>query len=163
MRKPSAMFPIVTPIPLDCSGTVPVFGPPISSSAARLRSYPGDHWHVLYHRMFDNSTACDGYFKWDTPACPESPKAECRWSGGHSYSADGLHWSPISRAYNTTAQLQGGGSVSFVSRERPKLVPCWGVHLQASAVPSCDTDVYLQVSTRNHGCSWFQPGSASHL
>lgn len=81
-----------------------------------------NHWHALYHRMFDNSTACEGYFKWNTPACPFRPQAECRWSGGHSYSADGIHWSPISRAYNTTVHLQDGGAVSFVSRERPKLV-----------------------------------------
>ena len=41
---------------------------------------------------------------------------------GHSYSADGITWSPISRCANTTAQLQNGSSVTFTSRERPKLV-----------------------------------------
>jgi hypothetical protein len=44
------------------------------------------------------------------------------WSIGHSYSADGLHWSPISRCANTTAFLDDGSNVTFTSRERPKLV-----------------------------------------
>jgi hypothetical protein len=30
---------------------------------------------------------------------------------------DGILWSTISRAYNTTVQMEGGGSVDFVSRE----------------------------------------------
>lgn len=68
------------------------------------------NWHVLYHRMFDNGT--------DT----RSKDAEGLWSGGHSFSYDGLTWSPITRCYNTTVFLEGGGSQAFVSRERPKLI-----------------------------------------
>lgn len=68
------------------------------------------NWHVLYHRMFDNGSSVP------------SPHAEDIWSGGHSFSADGLVWSPITRCYNTTVFLQDGSNISFVSRERPKLV-----------------------------------------
>lgn len=60
--------------------------------------------------MFDNGT--------NTP----STGPEGLWSGGHSFSADGLTWSPITRCYNTTVFLEGGGSQAFVSRERPKLI-----------------------------------------
>ena len=45
---------------------------------------------MLYHRMFDNGTNT------------KAPTAEGIWSGGHSFSIDGLNWSPISRCYNTT-------------------------------------------------------------
>lgn len=44
------------------------------------------------------------------------------WSGGHLFSRDGTRWSPIYRAYNTTVALEGGGSVTFQRRERPKLI-----------------------------------------
>jgi len=92
------------------------------------------NWHVLYHRMFDNGTSCNGYPAWNpdgkVPAHP-CKSAEGLWSMGHSFSKDGKVWSPISRCANTTAQLTDGTSVTFVSRERPKLVmgsdgrPAW--------------------------------------
>jgi len=77
-----------------------------------------NNWHVLYHRMFDNGTNV------------KSTDAEGLWSGAHSYSADGVHWSPLYRCYNTTVYLEGGGSQSFASRERPKLL------LNASGYPT---------------------------
>ena len=83
------------------------------------------NWHVIYHRMFDNGTDCNGYPDWRPDGkVPPKPckKPEGMWSMGHSYSKDGLVWSPISRCANTTAQLQNGSSVTFTSRERPKLV-----------------------------------------
>lgn len=64
------------------------------------------NWHVLYHRMFD----------------PPGHGALGSWSGGHSFSADGLTWSPIDRCYNTTVALEDGSSVVLKRRERPKLV-----------------------------------------
>lgn len=70
------------------------------------------NWHVLYHRMFDNGPG-------DDPA----KGAEGSWSGGHSFSADGItDWSPITRCYNTSVPLVNGSTVKFVSRERPKLL-----------------------------------------
>ena len=61
--------------------------------------------------MFDNGT--------DTP----SKSAEGSWSGGHAFSRDGLVWSSITRAYNTTVHFADGTPpISFVSRERPKLL-----------------------------------------
>ena len=83
------------------------------------------NWHVIYHRMFDNGTDCNGYPDGGPSGVPPAnpcTKPEGRWSMGHSFSRDGLVWSSISRAANTTAQLQGGGSITFTSRERPKLV-----------------------------------------
>jgi hypothetical protein len=84
-----------------------------------------EHWHVIYHRMFDNGTDCNGYPDGGPGGVP--PTKPCKspegmWSMGHSFSADGLNWSPITRCANTTAQLQNGSSVTFTSRERPKLV-----------------------------------------
>ena len=64
------------------------------------------HFHVLYHKMFD----------------PPGQGPCGAWAGGHSFSADGTSWSPIFRAYNTTVQTEGGGSTTFVRRERPKLL-----------------------------------------
>ena len=83
------------------------------------------NWHVIYHRMFDNGTDCNGYpyFRPDG-SVPAKPclKPEGMWSMGHSFSHDGIVWSPISRCANTTAQLEDGSSITFTSRERPKLV-----------------------------------------
>lgn len=70
------------------------------------------NWHVIYHRMFDNGPG-------DYPA--KGPEGS--WSGGHSFSADGIsNWSPITRCYNTSVPLVDGTTVTFVSRERPKLL-----------------------------------------
>mmetsp|Transcript_28805 Transcript_28805/g.35042 ORF Transcript_28805/g.35042 Transcript_28805/m.35042 type:complete len:431 (-) Transcript_28805:17-1309(-) len=66
------------------------------------------HWHVLYHKMFDPS---------GEGAIP-SPG----WVGGHSFSRDGLVWSEIVRAYNTTVRYEDGRSVEMKRRERPKLI-----------------------------------------
>lgn len=66
------------------------------------------HWHILYHRMFD-------------PPGP-NPIPSPGWTGGHSFSKDGMHWSPIFRAYNTTVLFEDGGSVEMLRRERPKLI-----------------------------------------
>ena len=55
-----------------------------------------------------------------TQALPSRPN---RQSGSSAaFSKDGIEWSPISRAYNTTVPLEDGSEVTFVSRERPKLV-----------------------------------------
>ena len=83
------------------------------------------NWHALYHRMFDNGTDCNGFPDWRPDGTtPEKPctSPEGMWSMGHSYSDDGLTWSPITRAANTTAFLVDGTSVTFQSRERPKLI-----------------------------------------
>lgn len=83
------------------------------------------NWHVLYHRMFDNGTDCNGYPSFHPDGkLPSNPckSPEGLWSMGHSYSKDGIVWSPIVRAANTTAQLADGTSVTFTSRERPKLI-----------------------------------------
>jgi hypothetical protein len=83
------------------------------------------NWHVIYHRMFDNGTDCNGYPDGGPGGVPPAKPCkapEGRWSMGHSFSPDGLVWSSISRCANTTAQLLGGGSITFTSRERPKLV-----------------------------------------
>lgn len=66
------------------------------------------HWHILYHRMFD-------------PPGP-NPIPSPGWTGGHSFSKDGMHWSPIYRSYNTTILFEDGGSVEMLRRERPKLI-----------------------------------------
>ncbi len=67
-----------------------------------------DNWHVLYHRMFDpNGT---------------SPIPSPGWAGGHSFSRDGLKWSNIRRAYNTSVQFTDGTSAELKRRERPKLI-----------------------------------------
>ena len=51
------------------------------------------------------------------------PSRPNRQSGSSAaFSKDGIKWSPISRAYNTTVPLEDGSEVTFVSRERPKLV-----------------------------------------
>ena len=99
------------------------------------------NWHVLYHRMFDNGTTSLP----NGAGSGTSQGAEGCWSGGHgaslavlpsrpasgpsrqsgssaAFSKDGIKWSPISRAYNTTVPLEDGSEVTFVSRERPKLV-----------------------------------------
>ena len=54
------------------------------------------HWHVLYHSMHFGP-------------------------GGHAYSVDGLSWSNVTAAYNTSRPLVGGGSVNY-NAERPKLL-----------------------------------------
>jgi hypothetical protein len=76
--------------------------------------------------MFDNGTDCNGYPSFHPDGkVPEKPckHPEGMWSMGHSYSGDdGITWSPIVRCANTTAQLTNGSSVTFTSRERPKLV-----------------------------------------
>jgi hypothetical protein len=82
-------------------------------------------WHVIYHRMFDNGTDCNGYPSWNPDGkTPDKPckSPEGLWSMGHSYSKDGIVWSPISRCANTTVWLEDGSTTTFVSRERPKLV-----------------------------------------
>ena len=88
-----------------------------------------DNWHVIYHRMWDNGTDCNGYNgttgAWNPDgSVPVKPckSPEGRWSMGHSFSADGLNWSPITRAANTTLFLEDGTSIDFDSRERPKLI-----------------------------------------
>lgn len=75
-------------------------------------------WHVLYHRMFDNGTTTLPYGQ----GSGADKGAEGGWSGGHAFSKDGITWSTISRAYNTTVQLEDGSSIRFISRERPKLL-----------------------------------------
>ena len=67
------------------------------------------HWHSLFH-MFDFPNA-----------------TKLKWSGGHAFSRDGIIWSNVSQAYNTTVEVKGNGSapgqVLFASRrERPKLL-----------------------------------------
>eukprot|EP01052_Picozoa_sp_SAG31_P029540 SAG31_NODE_2944_length_4874_cov_30.998953_5_plen_160_part_00 len=103
------------------------------------------NWHVLYHRMFDNGTTTLPYGQ----GSGADKGAEGGWSGGHAFSRvraqpsralplalasstvpmtcyvpwkDGIKWSTISRAYNTSVPLADGSSVRFVSRERPKLL-----------------------------------------
>jgi len=66
------------------------------------------HHHVLLHRMFDPPGA--------------GPIPSPGWAGGHSFSRDGLVWSPVARAYNTSVLLQGGGTMELARRERPKLI-----------------------------------------
>lgn len=66
------------------------------------------HWHILYHKMFD-------------PPGP-NPIPSPGWTGGHSFSEDGIHWSPIYRAYNTTVLFEDGRTVEMLRRERPKLI-----------------------------------------
>ena len=91
--------------------------------------------------MFDNGTTSLP----NGAGSGTSQGAEGCWSGGHgasltvlprrpasgpsrqsgssaAFSKDGIKWSPISRAYNTTVPLEDGSEVTFVSRERPKLV-----------------------------------------
>ena len=66
------------------------------------------HWHILYHKMFD-------------PAGP-NPIPSPGWTGGHSFSVDGIHWSPIYTAYNTTVLFEDGRTAEMLRRERPKLI-----------------------------------------
>ena len=66
------------------------------------------HWHLLYHKMFD-------------PA-GDNPIPSPGWTGGHSFSVDGIHWSPIYRAYNTTVLFEDGRTAEMLRRERPKLI-----------------------------------------
>lgn len=66
------------------------------------------YWHILYHRMFD-------------PPGP-SPIPSPGWAGGHSFSKNGLDWSPIERAYNTTVHYEDGTTIEMKRRERPKLI-----------------------------------------
>lgn len=66
------------------------------------------NWHALFHRMFD-------------PA-GKSPIPSPGWCGGHAFSADGLHWSNISRAYNTSVYTTDGTHIELKRRERPKLL-----------------------------------------
>lgn len=66
------------------------------------------NWHVLYHKMFDPAGS--------------SPIPSPGWAGGHSFSEDGISWSPISRAYNTSMVLSDGTSLELKRRERPKLI-----------------------------------------
>lgn len=83
------------------------------------------NWHVIYHRMFDNGTDCNGYPDGGPSGVPPAKPCtapEGRWSMGHSFSRDGLVWSPIFRTANTTVQLEDGESITFTSRERPKLL-----------------------------------------
>jgi len=67
-----------------------------------------NNWHVLVHRMFD------------PPG--KGPIPSPGWSGGHSFSPDGLAWSPITRCYNTTVIMEDGTSWETLRRERPKLL-----------------------------------------
>uniref|UniRef100_A0A7S4N9D3 EGF-like domain-containing protein n=1 Tax=Odontella aurita TaxID=265563 RepID=A0A7S4N9D3_9STRA len=66
------------------------------------------HWHVLYHKMFD------------PPG--NNPVPSPGWVGGHSFSKNGLDWSPIERAYNTTVHYEDGMRIEMKRRERPKLI-----------------------------------------
>jgi hypothetical protein len=64
------------------------------------------HWHALVHKMFDPPGA-----------------GPCGiWAGGHLFSVDGLRWSTIARAYNTTFVTTDGASTAVQRRERPKLL-----------------------------------------
>lgn len=84
------------------------------------------NWHTLVHLMFD----------------PPGAGPCGLWSGGHMFSRDGTSWSPIFRAYNTTVALDGGGSVTFQRRERPKLI------FDANGTP---THLYNGVISDNNG------------
>jgi hypothetical protein len=44
------------------------------------------HWHVLYHRMFDNGTTTLPYGQ----GSGADKGAEGGWSGGHAFSKDGI-------------------------------------------------------------------------
>jgi hypothetical protein len=44
------------------------------------------HWHVLYHRMFDNGTTTLPYGQ----GSGADAGAEGGWSGGHAFSKDGI-------------------------------------------------------------------------
>jgi hypothetical protein len=75
---------------------------------------PRGHWHALFH-MFDNVSST-------TPA----------WTGGHAHSRDGIIWSNVSQAFNTTVAVVGEAVVFAERRERPKLLfdaEGWPSHL----------------------------------
>ena len=86
------------------------------------------NWHALFHRMFD-------------PA-GKSPIPSPGWCGGHAFSKDGLHWSSISRAYNTSVLLTDGSRIEMLRRERPKLI------FDKSGKP---THLFNGVETASHG------------
>lgn len=62
------------------------------------------HWHALFHQ-FD-----------------VSPGPTPFWAGGHAFSEDGLTWSNITQAYNTTVITDDGKTYYAGRRERPKML-----------------------------------------
>jgi hypothetical protein len=94
------------------------------------------HWHTLVHRMFD----------------PPGQGPCGTWAGGHLSSVDGLHWSAIYRAYNTSAALTDGSSVTWQRRERPKLLfDASGqmTHLFNGVISADGKEVYTAVAPLN--------------
>lgn len=72
----------------------------------------------------------------------KSPIPSPGWCGGHAFSQDGLNWSPITRAYNTSIIRADGSYYELLRRERPKLL------FNAAGIP---THLYNGVETKDYG------------